>query len=263
MTIPSILLLGLGRMGGALAHGWCTAGLAPSYAIDPAGASIPGIVCVPDAGALPPDFAPEAVILAVKPQLAAQSVPALARYAGHAVFLSIMAGRTLGGLATLLAAVPQAAIVRAMPNTPAAIGQGITVACAGPRVSPAQRALCDTLLGAVGIVAWTDTEAHLDAVTAISGGGPAYVFLLAELLEQAGLHQGLPPSLARALARHTVSGAGALLAQSDDEAAMLRQAVTSPNGTTEQALHVLMAEWPDTIERAIEAATTRSRALAG
>jgi pyrroline-5-carboxylate reductase len=152
-----------------------------------------------------------------------------------------------------------------MPNTPAAIRQGITVATAGAAVTESQRALCDTLLAAIGAVAWTDDEPLLDAVTAVSGGGPAYVFLLAELLEQAAMEQGVPQPLARLLARQTVAGSGALLAAGHEDAAALRKAVTSPNGTTERALAVLMAPdaWPDAIARAIAAATARSRELAG
>jgi pyrroline-5-carboxylate reductase len=152
-----------------------------------------------------------------------------------------------------------------MPNTPAAIRQGITVACPGPGVTPVQRALCDTLLQAVGEVAWVEDERLIDPVTAVSGGGPAYVFLLAELLEQAAVEQGIPPDLARRLARRTVSGSGALLAASEQDAAELRRAVTSPKGTTERALAVLMERqaWPDAVSRAIAAATARSRELAG
>jgi pyrroline-5-carboxylate reductase len=155
--------------------------------------------------------------------------------------------------------------VRAMPNTPAAVRQGITVGFAGPGVTAAQRALCDQLLTAVGAVAWVEDEALIDPVTAVSGGGPAYVFLLAELLEQAAIEQGIPPGLARLMARQTVAGSGALLAASTQDAADLRRAVTSPNGTTERALAVLMdqAAWPASISRAIAAATARSRELAG
>jgi pyrroline-5-carboxylate reductase len=151
-----------------------------------------------------------------------------------------------------------------MPNTPAAIGQGITVACAGPGVTEAQRALCDDLLGAVGQVAWVDDEDLMDPVTAVSGSGPAYVFLLAELLERAGITAGLPAELARRLARQTVSGAGALLAASDEDAAALRRAVTSPRGTTEQALAVLMADdaWPASLTKAVAAASARAKELA-
>ena len=157
-----------------------------------------------------------------------------------------------------------AAIVRAMPNTPAAIGRGIAVACANPRVTPAQRALCGRLLGAVGEVAWVEDEALLDPVTAVSGSGPAYVFLLIECLAEAGIAAGLPAELAMTLARATVSGSGELARLSSEDAAQLRRNVTSPGGTTEAALKILMAEdgMAPLMRQAIAAATARSRELA-
>jgi pyrroline-5-carboxylate reductase len=262
--IPPILLVGFGKMGGAMLAGWRERGLEAAVAVDPAAPAAPGpeVIVVPDAAAIAENFAPAAVVLAVKPQNANASLPLFARYAGSAVFLSIMAGKTVAGMRGLLG---EAAIVRAMPNTPAAIRQGITVAFPGPGVSPAQRDLCDTLLQAVGQVAWVEDEGLIDPVTAVSGGGPAYVFLLAELLERAAVEQGIPADLARLMARQTVAGSGALLAASTDDAAVLRKAVTSPKGTTERALAVLMADeaWPALISRAIAAATTRSRELAG
>jgi pyrroline-5-carboxylate reductase len=264
-AIPPILLVGFGKMGGAMLAGWREQGLAPSIAIDPSLPPSPGpdVTVLADAAAIPPSFAPAAVVLAVKPQSADDALPQYARYAGSAVMLSIMAGRNITGLQRLLGA--KAAIVRAMPNTPAAVRQGITVACPAPAVSAAQRGLCDTLLAAIGKVAWVEDEALIDPVTAVSGGGPAYVFLLAELLEQAAIEQGIPPDLARLLARQTVSGSGALLAASPEDSATLRRNVTSPKGTTERALAVLMEKsaWPDAVSRAIAAATARSRELAG
>jgi pyrroline-5-carboxylate reductase len=265
--IPPVLLIGGGRMGSAMLTGWAERDLAPSVVVDPAPEAdrlrMGTVQVVRTAEQVPDGFRPEAVVLAVKPQNAAEALPAYPRFAGQAVFLSIMAGRTIAGMRALLG--DTAAVVRAMPNTPAAVRQGVTVACAGPRVSDGQRRLCDTLLSAIGAVAWVDDEALLDPVTGVSGSGPAYVFLLAELLEQAAVEQGLPPDLARLLARQTVAGAGALLAASTDDAAVLRRAVTSPKGTTEQALKVLMAEdaWPSAISRAVAAATARSRELAG
>ncbi len=263
--IPPILLVGFGKMGGAMLAGWRERGLQAAVAVDPAAPASPGpeVIVVPDAAGIQADFAPAAVVLAVKPQNADASLPLFARYTGAAVFLSIMAGRTVAGMRGLLG--EEAAIVRAMPNTPAAIRQGITVAFPGPGVSPAQRALCDTLLQAVGQVAWVDDEGLIDPVTAVSGGGPAYVFLLAELLERAAVEQGIPADLARLMARQTVAGSGALLAASTEDAAVLRKAVTSPKGTTERALAVLMADdaWPALVSRAIAAATARSRELAG
>ena len=261
---PSVLLLGGGRMGSALLAGWRRAGLGPSWVVDPAPGAVSlagdGVTVVPSAAAIDAGFRPDAVVLAVKPQSAAEAVPTVAGFAADAAVLSIMAGKTIAGIAALTGA---AAVVRAMPNTPAAIGEGFTAAYAAPAVSDRQRALCDRLLAAVGDVAWVAEEAQLDAVTATSGGGPAYVFLLAELLEAAAIEQGLPADLARLLARRTVAGSGALLAASTQDAAEMRRAVTSPAGTTERALAVLMAPdaWPALMTRAIAAATERSRAL--
>jgi len=263
-AIPPILLVGLGKMGGAMLAGWRERGLAPSVAVDPMLPTAPGpeLTVVADAAAIPIGFQPAAIVLAVKPQNAVEILPQYARYAGSAVMLSIMAGRTLAGMSALLG---EASVVRAMPNTPAAVRQGITVACPGTGVNAAQRALCDTLLSAIGSVAWVEDEALLDPVTAVSGSGPAYVFLLAELMEQAAIEQGIPIDLARKLARETVSGSGALLAASAEDAAVLRKNVTSPGGTTAAALAVLMEKtaMPDALSRAIAAATARSRALAG
>ena len=264
-AIPPILLVGFGKMGGAMLAGWRERGLEAAVAVDPSLPPSPRkeVPVVADAAAIPAGFAPAAVVLAVKPQSAGEALPLYARYAGSAVMLSIMAGRTIGGLRGLLG--ERAAIVRAMPNTPAAVRQGITVACAGPGVSAGQRALCDDLLAAIGKVAWVEDEGLIDPVTAVSGGGPAYVFLLAELLEQAAMEQGIPADLARLMARQTVAGSGALLAASTEDAATLRRNVTSPKGTTERALAVLMEKsaWPEAISRAIAAATERSRELAG
>jgi pyrroline-5-carboxylate reductase len=264
--LPPVLLVGAGRMGGALFSGWVARGLAPSALVDPA--PPPGIArdCDILVGApleLPPGFAPAAAILAVKPQMADSVLDVL----GHAVpagcvVLSIMAGRRIASISDALGG--RRAVVRAMPNTPAAIGRGISVACAGEGVSSAQRDLCDALLAAVGDVAWADDEALIDPVTAVSGSGPAYVFLLAELLEQAGVAEGLPAELARRLARKTISGAGALIDASAEDAAALRRAVTSPRGTTEAALSVLMdaGAWPRAVGEAVRAATDRARELA-
>lgn len=264
-ALPPILLVGGGKMGGAMLSGWRERGLAPSVVIDPApGAGAlggDGVQVVASAADVPDGFRAAAVVLAVKPQSAAEALPPLARLIGEAVVLSIMAGKTAAGVADLLGV--EAATVRAMPNTPAAIRQGITVAFAGPGASAGQQALCEALLAAIGEVAWVDQEALIDPVTAVSGGGPAYVFLLAEVLERAAVEQGLPPALARRLARVTVSGSGALLAASEADAAVLREAVTSPGGTTQRALAVLMEAWPDVMSRAIAAATERSRELGG
>jgi pyrroline-5-carboxylate reductase len=264
----TILLAGAGKMGSAMLEGWLALGLAPANiaVTEPqpsreiAALSARGLRLNASRDALG-DVA--AVVVAVKPQVADEVMPALAPFVGGAtVLVSIMAGRTLQFLARSL---PGAAIVRAMPNTPAAIGRGMTVAVPNARVSQAQRALVDALLSAVGAVEWVADEALMDAVTALSGSGPAYVFLLAEAMARAGTAAGLPAALAATLARATVAGAGELLHRSPFDAATLRQNVTSPGGTTAAALEVLMAE--DGLERlmtaAIAAATKRSRDLAG
>jgi pyrroline-5-carboxylate reductase len=265
--IPPLLLVGGGRMGSAMLAGWRERGLSPSVLVDPSPSAAalagPDLTVVGTPDSVPDGFVPAAVVLAVKPQNAAEVLPAHARHAGSAVFLSIMAGRTIAGMRDLLG--ERAAIVRAMPNTPAAVRQGITVFCPGPGVSEPQQTLCGALLEAIGEVASVTDESLLDPVTAVSGSGPAYVFLLAELMEQAAIEQGIPAPLARRLARQTVAGSGALLAASPEDAAALRVAVTSPGGTTQAALSVLMApeNWPGSLHRAIAAATARSRELAG
>ncbi len=263
--LPPLVLVGGGKMGTALLAGWRRRGSAGVFVVDPSAAAQAlggdGVTVVAAPESIPASFAAAAVVLAVKPQAAAGVVPAYARFAARAVFISIMAGQTLSTLGRLLG--QTAAVVRAMPNTPAAIGQGMTVAVAGPGVTADQRALATALLAAAGRMEWVDDEGLLDPVTAISGGGPAYLFLLTELLEAAGIEQGLPPALARLLARQTMIGSAGLLAASDADAAALRQAVTSAGGTTAQALQVLMQgeAWPKLISEAIAAASRRSREL--
>jgi pyrroline-5-carboxylate reductase len=264
----TILLAGAGKMGSALLEGWLALGLAPEHLviIEPAPAGHLPALAERGVRLNPPHDAigeVAAVMIAVKPQVAPEVMPVLRPLMGAAtVAVSIMAGRTLRFLE---AALPGAALIRAMPNTPAAIGRGITVAVANARVSGAQRALVDTLLSAVGAVEWAADEALMDAVTALSGSGPAYLFLLAEAMARAGVAAGLPPALAEKLARATVAGSGELLHRSPLDAATLRQHVTSPGGTTAAALDVLMAK--DGLEalltKAIAAATKRSRELAG
>lgn len=206
---------------------------------------------------------PGVIIAAVKPQVMDRVFPAVARRAGpNTLVISIAAGRKIASFEAHLP--PNASVVRAMPNTPAAIGRGITVCVPNAAVTPPQRALCEALLAAVGEVAWVDDERHMDAVTAVSGSGPAYVFLLAESLEKAAVAAGLEPGLARRLARATVSGAGELLNVSEEDASVLRQNVTSPGGTTAAALGVLMEAGglEDLMVKAVLAAEGRSRELA-
>lgn len=264
----TIVLVGAGKMGCAMLDGWLALGLSPRNVAVLEPQPTPEVVALAARGLrLNPSAAAvgevAALVVAVKPQVAPEVTPALAPFVSAAtVVVSIMAGRTLAFLADAL---PGAALVRAMPNTPAAIGRGITVAVGNARVSDAQRALVDALLSAVGAVEWVAEEALMDAVTALSGSGPAYVFLLAETMAQAGAAAGLPPALAATLARATVAGAGELLHRSPLDAATLRQNVTSPGGTTAAALDVLMAKdgLAPLMTRAIAAATKRSRELAG
>ncbi len=262
-----LVLIGGGRMGSALLGGWIDAGLAPQAAIvvepdqDAAAALKAGWPDLYVTGGFDQlDADPSVVVLAVKPQIMDEVLPGIAGFA-DALFLSIAAGKTLAGLSAALG--DKAAIVRAMPNTPAQIGLGVSVCVANGAVSKDRRALCERLLAAVGIVEWVEDESLMDAVTAVSGSGPAYVFYFAECLARAAEESGLPAGLAARIARQTVVGAGALLGGSEDSPAALRQAVTSPGGTTQAALDVLMGEagLEAVLKRAVDAATRRSREL--
>jgi pyrroline-5-carboxylate reductase len=264
----SLLLVGAGKMGSAMLDGWLARGLNPRKAlvIEPQPAKPVKALTRRGLKLNPKGKATEAaaIVIAVKPQTAPDAVPRLAAYAGKGTLvLSIMAGRTLGFLDDKLP--PNTAIVRAMPNTPAAIGRGITVAVANANVTARQRKLASDLLAAIGTVEWVDDESLMDAVTAVSGSGPAYIFLLAEAMTQAGIAAGLPDDLAARLARETVAGSGELLHRSALEAAVLRQNVTSPGGTTAAALEVLMGPggFDQLMTKAVAAATRRSRELAG
>jgi pyrroline-5-carboxylate reductase len=263
-----ILLVGAGKMGRALLEGWLALGIAPDKlaVVEPQPCSE---VCALAARGvhLNPHRTFEreisALVLAVKPQVAPEVMPNLRSFVGSdTVIVSIMAGRTLRFLESSFAG---AAVVRAMPNTPAAIGRGITVAVPNARVSSQQRGLVQAILSAVGVVEWVENESLMDAVTALSGSGPAYVFLLAETMAHAGRAAGLAPALAERLARATVAGSGELLHRSPLDAATLRQNVTSPGGTTAAALDVLMGAngLQELMTKAIAAATRRSQELAG
>ena len=265
-----LLLVGCGKMGGAMLEGWLGRGLPAGdvAVVEPnteigAALNSRGLRHVANADALPLLLRPAVVLLAVKPQMMDGAVAGIARFVNPGtLFLSIAAGKTLAYFSRHLG--EKAAVIRAMPNTPAAVGRGITVAVGNPRVTPAQRAIADALLAAVGEVAWVDDESLIDVVTAVSGGGPAYVFLLMEVLAQAGIAAGLPRELAERLARRTVEGAGELSRRSEESPAVLRKHVTSPAGTTLEALKILMAEdgLQPLFTRAIAAATRRSRELA-
>ena len=272
MIEGTILLVGCGKMGGALLDGWFKRGLNPVdvIVVEPGGraavapcATHRALTCLPHVRDLPKDFHPDVVVFAVKPQVSDDVVPAYAYFASqHPVFLSVIAGKTTAYFQKHLGA---DAIVRAMPNTPAAVGKGVSVLYPSPAVSKVQRHVCEVLMLAVGIVEWIDDENLMDAVTAVSGSGPAYVFLLTECLRDAGIEAGLPPDLAARLARATAAGSGALLEQSDTPPDTLRKNVTSPGGTTAAALDVLMGDggFKPLLAKAVAAATRRSKELAG
>jgi pyrroline-5-carboxylate reductase len=262
----TIVLAGAGKMGGAMLSGWLARGLDARRvaAIEPQPSdeiralATKGIRLNPSAKEI---GAVAALVIALKPQTFRDAGAALKSFAGSSTLVvSIMAGTTIASIEAACGG----SVVRAMPNTPAAIGRGITVAVAAKNVSVAQRAVADSLLRATGAVEWVDDEGLMDAVTAVSGSGPAYIFLLAEELARAGVEAGLPQDLATKLARETVAGSGELLHRSDAPSATLRQNVTSPGGTTAAALEVLMG--PDGMQslliRAVAAATRRSKELA-
>jgi pyrroline-5-carboxylate reductase len=262
----TIVLAGAGKMGGALLAGWLARGLdaCEVAVVEP---HPTGEISALTARGVRINPAPQdvgtvtALVVAVKPQIFREAGPALRRFVGPGTLvLSIMAGTTIAGIAEVCGG----SVVRAMPNTPAAIGRGITVAVPTSAVSAGQRAMADALLRATGAVEWIDDEALMDAVTAVSGSGPAYVFLLAEELARAGMEAGLPAALATTLARETVSGSGELLRRSELAPATLRQNVTSPGGTTAAALEVLMGAdgMQSLLTRAVAAATRRSKQLA-
>jgi pyrroline-5-carboxylate reductase len=260
----TIALAGAGKMGCAMLTGWLAEGLDAGRVVVIEPTPSPEISALASKGVRlnPADTGTvETLVIAVKPQSFREAAAALkSRVAASTLVVSIMAGTTMKSLREVCGG----AVVRAMPNTPAAIGRGITVAVAANNVSTAQRGMADALLRAIGSVEWVDDEALMDAVTAVSGSGPAYIFLLAEELARAGVAAGLPERLATRLARETVAGSGELLHRSDLSAATLRQNVTSPGGTTAAALEVLMGEggMQKIMTRAIAAATARSKELA-
>jgi len=265
-SIGPVMLVGAGKMGVALARGWLDSGLPPSnlVVVDPA----PGDAAL----ALAEDYEleiygeasglkPNVLVLAVKPQIIFAVMDGLKAVVGpQTLVVSIAAGISI---ATISQGLQTGRVVRTMPNTPAQVGRGMTGAVAGPEVGTEDRARVDALLSAAGQVAWFDAEGDLDAVTAVSGSGPAYVFNLVEALAAAGVAQGLSETVAMQLARQTVIGSAALMEADPAPAGVLRQNVTSPNGTTAAALAVLMADDGLTplVGRAVDAARRRSEEL--
>lgn len=265
----SLILVGAGKMGSAMLEGWLHAGLhGPSVTvIDPLPSDAMTALCARVGAKLNPKETPsipEALVLGIKPQMLDAAAPTLAPLAGpETLVVSILAGKTIGNLKARL---PNArAIVRSMPNLPASVGRGISGAVASPEVTERQKLMADRLLKGVGQVEWVDHEDLIDAVTGLSGSGPAYVFHLVECLAKAGEAEGLPPDLAMRLARATVEGAGELLHRSDLSAEMLRQNVTSPGGTTAAGLTVLMGNGAleNLIAGTVHAARRRAAELSG
>ena len=262
----TIVLAGAGKMGGAMLSGWLARGLDAKRVVVIEPHPSDEISALVAKGIRLNSSAKEigavaTLVVALKPQMFREAGAMLKSFSGSSTLVvSIMAGTTIAALEEVCGG----SVVRAMPNTPAAIGRGITVAVAAKNVSAAQRAVADALLRATGSVEWVEQESLMDAVTAVSGSGPAYVFLLAEELARAGVAAGLPAELATRLARETVSGSGELLHRSELSSATLRQNVTSPGGTTAAALEILMGGdgMQKLLNRAVAAATQRSKDLA-
>ncbi|PCH46771.1 MAG: pyrroline-5-carboxylate reductase [Hyphomicrobiales bacterium] len=269
MSAAKICLVGAGNMGGAMLVGWLDAGYDPDSicVLDPA-PSDEMVRLLSDKGVSHHFSAknlasPELILLAVKPQIIADVLVGIRSLVNdNNVLVSVAAGTTIANLAAPFSGSPR--IIRTMPNTPAQVGRGITVCVANDAVDDDQKTMASDLLRAIGQVEWVDDEVLIDAVTGVSGSGPAYVFYMAEAMAAAGEKAGLPAELAARLAKATVSGAGELMHQSSDTPAQLRKNVTSPNGTTAAALDVLMADdgLGQLMQKAVAAATKRSRELA-
>jgi pyrroline-5-carboxylate reductase len=262
-TRRGLVLLGCGKMGSAMLAGWLRQGLSPQavWVLDPAPSDWVQAQGVHLNEALPPD--PAIVLIAVKPQMMGAALPRLAALGGgRTLFLTVAAGTMISLYEQVLG--PGTAIIRAMPNTPAAIGRGITALTGNAQATEAHMALAEGLMSAVGQTVRLDGEHQMDAVTAVSGSGPAYVFHLIETLAAAGVAEGLPADMALKLAKATVAGAGALAEASEEDPGQLRVNVTSPGGTTAAALAVLMDEatgFPALLRRAVKAAADRGREL--
>ena len=258
-----LVMLGCGTMGSALLSGWLEQGVDPKsvWILDPKPSKWVIASGVRINEVLPDD--PAIVLVAVKPQMMSEALPRLQQFgAATTLFLSVAAGTSISTFEQVLG--KSTPIVRAMPNTPAAVGQGITALIGNSRTTDTDLLEAQNLMAAVGQTVLLQDESQMDAVTGVSGSGPAYVFHLIETLAQAGVEQGLPAGMAMQLAQATVAGAGALAVQSDDSAEQLRINVTSPNGTTQAALAVLMrdkAGLQSLMTSAVEAAAKRSREL--
>ncbi|MBR73065.1 MAG: pyrroline-5-carboxylate reductase [Rhodospirillaceae bacterium] len=267
LSSSTILLVGGGRMGSALLSGWISSGIQTEQIIlvepDTKSAlvhSSNGINVVSSPADLPNGYNPDALVLAIKPQYVSPVISSYKKYLNQTIIISVAAGITIKKIQNAVGHLP---IVRAMPNTPAAIGKGITVACVNSKVNGIQKSLSYKLLEVTGKMVWIENELYMDGVTAVSGSGPAYVFLLIECLCEAGIAIGLPPKLSSQLAEMTVAGAGELAILAEESPTNLRQNVTSPGGTTAAALDILNGPngMPDLLIRAVAAAAKRSKEL--
>lgn len=265
MTTRTLLLAGYGRMGSALMSRWKSsrpAQIDRYLIIEPNTASTHDADYFSDLDQLPEGITPDIIVLAIKPQQLAETLPAYAKRFGTApLYISIAAGKTLGFYQELLG--KEARVVRVMPNTPALIGEGMSVCCAGSTVTSDAKSIASELMAAVGEVAWLEDESLMDAVTAVSGSGPAYVFLFLDALTQGGIAAGLSEPLAKQLALKTVQGSALLAAQSSDSFTALRQNVTSPNGTTQAAIELLQqgSAFENLVKQAVLRAAHRSKEL--
>lgn len=260
--LPSIMLVGCGHMGKAMLKGWIKKGLNHSYIINRNKIDLPAPhQWVNSIQEIPKDFKPEAIILAVKPDQAADLIPHLKPWAKDSVIISALGGKNLAWLEQHFE--KHQSIIRVMPNTPSELGLGMTSMIQNHHVHSHHKQIAEQLFNAIGKTAWLDSEQELDIATAIAGCGPAYIFLLAELLQKIGQEKGLSKDLARLLARQTVIGSAALLGHSSEEAETLRKNVATPNGITERAINVLIQPdaWPENLSKALQAAADRSKAL--
>ncbi len=260
--LPSLLIIGCGHMGKAMLKGWLQKGLSPSYIINRHQFDLsPPHHLVHSTQDVPKDFQPKAIILAVKPNQAAELIPQLKPWYKNTLIISVLGGKTLAWLQQQFG--NHQSIIRVMPNTPSELGLGMTSMIANSRIQADQKQVADQLFNAIGKTAWLDSEQEMDIATAIAGCGPAYIFLLTELLQKIGQEKGLSKKLARLLACQTVIGSAALLQHSKEEAETLRKSVATPKGITEQAVNVLIQPdaWPASLEKALQAAADRSKTL--
>ncbi len=261
-----LVLLGCGKMGSAMLAGWLNSGVAAKriWVVEPSPSEWLGRCEGLHLNEPLPDD-PAVLLIAVKPQMMDDALAAVERFGGgRTVILSIAAGTPISTFESDFG--ERTPIIRAMPNTPAAIGKGITAIVGNKEAAEPHLALAETLLAAIGKTVRLEDEADIDAVTGLSGSGPAYVFYLIETLAEAGVAQGLSTDLAMQLATSTVAGAGALAEVSDQDPAELRRNVTSPNGTTQAGLEVLMRETDglrQLVDETVAAATARSVELRG